>query len=753
MEDRRRTMTQLEEPAAAQPRFVDVALKLPLRTEFTYRLPAGMDARPGNRVRVPFRGKTMPGVVIAVRDACDLDPKKVRDVDAILDASLTLPDAVLALARRIAQDYGSSLGEALDAALPAVAKLRGARRIPHLALHVSHAVAQQAVLELEDKHPARARVLRAVLDFGAPMPLFEAMRRTGTSASPWKTLVKHGLLRRISLAEEGETWQPAPGMGAADVTLNDDQQRAVEEVIRALDTPAPGTFLLHGVTGSGKTEVYLRILAEVRRRGRTGIVLVPEIALTPQTVGRFASRFPDVAVLHSALTGAERGRQWRRLLDGSASIAVGARSALFAPVQNLGLIVVDEEHESSFKQDSTPRYHAREMAVERGRLEGAAVVLGSATPTLESYGRARRGVYRLLELPQRAGLGKLPRIVVEDLRHEGKDAVVDGVVLSRTLQVLMEERLRARDQILLFLNRRGFAPVLICPTCGTPIKCARCDVSMTFHRRRGRLVCHYCCSEQRRPEMCPVCEHAGFHELGAGTERLAAAVQKRFPQAVVARMDADTMAERGAHERVLVAFRARQIDVLVGTQMIAKGHDFPDVTLVGVVSADTGLFLPDFRAAERTFQLLYQVAGRAGRAEKPGIVVFQSLCPESYAVAAAAALDYEAFVRRELGYRKQLGYPPFSRLIRVLFEARRDADAQEAARQVRSSLPQGQGFEVLGPAPAVLGRIKDRFRHHLIVKCFTGPAFEAAMGVLRSVEDLTTPRLRVTLDVDPLSML
>ena len=510
------------------------------------------------------------------------------------------------------------------------------------------------------------------------------------------------------------------------------------------------------MTGSGKTEVYLRILEHVRAAGRTAIVLVPEISLTPQTVGRFASRFEDVAVLHSGLTDSERAKQWRKLANGEAGIAIGARSALFAPLRDVGVIVLDEEHETSFKQESTPRYHARELAIRRAEIEGAVVVLGSATPTLESYGRARRGHYELLTLPQRAGAGRQPKIVIEDLRKESKEARVAGVILSRTLQVMMRERLDARDQVMLFLNRRGYAPVLICPGCGTPVKCKHCDVSMAWHVHRARLVCHYCCTERRRPEQCGYCEHPSLHELGVGTERVEAAIRELFPDAIVARMDADTMAERGAHERVLSAFRKRHIDVLIGTQMIAKGLDFPDVTLVGVISADTGLFMPDFRAAERTFQLLYQVAGRAGRGDKPGTVVFQTLSPDNYAVKAAAAIDYEAFVQQELVFRQATGYPPYARLARVLFEARKEGDAKNAALDAKERLRGLDGVRVLGPAPAALSRVKDRFRVHVVAKCGSPDAFAAAMRRLRGIEGVGSSGkagVRVLLDVDPQSLL
>jgi primosomal protein N' (replication factor Y) len=735
------------------PTYVQVALNLPLRREFTYALPQGATARPGNRVLVNFHGRKLPGVVIAVGVRTDVPASKIKPVEAVLDTELLLPPSLMQLALAMAATYGCSFGEALDAMLPAVAKRRGQRRIPHLEVKAPRDLALQAVAELEDKHQPQSRVLRAVLEFGGPMPVLEARRRTKTSDSPWQTLVKNGLLKRVMIAEQLEELVPSLDEAAIRHELNEHQQGAVDAIAKPVEAGEHRTFLLHGVTGSGKTEVYLRVLERVREHGKSAIVLVPEISLTPQTVGRFASRFPDVAVLHSGLTDAERGRQWQRLLQGKAKIAVGARSALFAPVQDLGLIVVDEEHETSFKQDSTPRYHAREMAIVRGEIENAVVLLGSATPTLESIGKARRGVYELLTLPQRAGAGRPPKIVVQDLRGEPKELRRGGVVLSRTLLVMMEERLKAQDQVLLFLNRRGYSPVLLCPGCGEVVKCDDCSVSMTWHSRRGRLICHWCCLEKRRPETCPTCQHAGMHELGVGTERLESAVKERFPQAVVARMDADTMAERGAHERVLSAFRRKHIDVLIGTQMIAKGLDFPDVTLVGVVSADTGLFVPDYRAAERTFQLLHQVAGRAGRGEKAGTVVIQTFCPDNYAVEAAAKNDYDSFVQQELVFRKLTGYPPFSRLLRVLAESRSETEAQSLLQQAVGPLRGLEGVDVLGPAPAIVARAKERWRWHMLVKCYQPAAFELAMGAIGTVEDLATRTCRITLDVDPASLM
>lgn len=750
-------MGQLFETAPIEPAesasYIEVALNLPLKREFTYRLPDGLDCEVGNRVEVPFRGRTLVGIATRMTDSIDFDASKVRDVIRVIDGSHRLPPALLELARRMSGEYGCSLGEALDATVPAAVKKGKRRRIAFLELNIPVDVARDAIAELEEKHQQQSRVLRSVVEYGGAIRVTQVQRDTDTSTSPWKTLVKNGQLKRTFQFDEGEPLVAAEGESAERHSLNDEQQAAVDVVEKAVSELRHEVFLLHGVTGSGKTEVYLRILEKVREIGKTAIVLVPEISLTPQTVGRFSSRFPDVAVLHSGLTDSQRGREWRRLMDGRASIAIGARSALFAPVARLGLIVIDEEHEGTFKQESTPRYHARAMAIARAEIEDAVVVLGSATPSLESFGKARRGVYTMLTLLTRAGPGKLPRIIVEDLRGHGRDSYVDGVPLSNSLRNLMEERLNTREQIILFLNRRGFSPVLICPICGTAVKCRQCDVSMTYHVRRARLVCHYCREEQRRPEQCPVCEHDKFHDLGAGTERVEKVIKQLFPSAVVARMDADTMNERGAYERVLSSFRRKQIDILIGTQMIAKGLDFPDVTLVGVISADSGLFMPDYRAAERSFQLLYQVAGRAGRGEKPGVVVFQTLCPDNYAVQAAARCDYDSFVQQELAFRRAVGYPPYSRLIRVLVEGRHEPQVRARVREFCDLLRGIDGLQALGPAPAVIGFIKDRHRMHCLAKCSTTESFRAGMERLGAIESKSTSTLRVILDVDPSSLL
>lgn len=738
-------------------RYATVALNLPVAQEFTYLVPDRLesDLVVGCRVRVMLGRRRTTGVVVALADECDLDEEKLRPIEERMGETPPLPAALLEFTRRMAMTYGCSWGTALDAAWPSSLKRRPAKTVPAVALAKDEEQTAGEVFTLEDTSPKRARVLRTVLELGSPAPVPLVLKRTGVSRSPLQTLVKQGWLKWTRVPQADELLDQSRHERAPPHQLVPEQRAAVDTVVGSLRTGRHATFLLHGVTGSGKTEVYLRILEAVRKLGRSAIILVPEISLTPQTVGRFLSRFPDVAVLHSSLTESARANQWLRLAGGRAQIVVGARSALFAPVRNLGLIVVDEEHESTFKQQQQPRYHAREMAVLRGEIERAAVVLGSATPSLEAWHAATSGRYALLSMPRRVGPGRLPRILTIDMRAEQP---VGGrpPLISRQLDVLMEERLRAREQVLLFLNRRGFAPVLYCSRCGETVKCAHCDAAMTWHSGRGRLVCHHCLEERRRPELCPTCSASPPVSLGSGTERVEDWVRRRFPSIVVARMDSDTMIRRESYQNVLGAVRRGDIDVLVGTQMIAKGLDFPNVTLVGVVSADTGLFMPDFRAAERCFQILAQVSGRAGRGEREGLVAIQTLCPEAEPIARAAALDYEGFVEAEFAARRELGYPPYARLIRIIAES---ADAKLAgdrlgsvARELRRR-GEVAGFQVLGPAPAPLARVRGRFRRHLLLKCPSEAALDEARRALSGLESESGRRLRFLVDVDPAGML
>jgi len=552
----------------------------------------------------------------------------------------------------------------------------------------------------------------------------------------------------VSVAAGGGSLLPA---AEAPLALTPAQALALQRIASAEGEFR--TFLLHGVTGSGKTEVYLQAIARTRAAGKGALVLVPEIALTPQLAGRFRARFGDqVALLHSGLSDAERHSEWLRLRRGEAGICVGVRSAVFAPVQDLGIVVVDEEHDPSFKQEDGPPYHARDLAVVRARMGGAVCVLGSATPSLETLENARRGRYELVRLPRRIDDRPMPEVRLVDLSRLRRGAPAPGL-LSRELADALVETVAAGRQSILFLNRRGFQTLVLCRDCGREERCEHCSVSLTYHARRGLLLCHYCGASQRMTPRCPACggERAG---VGVGTEQVEAAVRELVPAARVARLDRDAVSGAADLAEILARFARREVDVLVGTQMVTKGHDFPGVTLVGVVLADTALALPDFRAAERTFQLLTQVAGRAGRGREAGRVLVQTFHPHSPAIALAVGHDYQGFAEVELENRRALGYPPFGRMLAVRVEgseagARRTADALgEAARPAL-----GPGLSMLGPAPAAIERIRGRSRWHLLFKAGDAAALRRVHRALARVAARPPGGAQVRFDVDPHSML
>lgn len=565
-----------------------------------------------------------------------------------------------------------------------------------------------------------------------------------------KTLEKAGLVRRIGLAQR---LQPHAFDEIDDVppVPTPDQAIAIDAIGAAVDAERFQTFLLHGVTGSGKTEVYLRVIEQALARGRTALILVPEIALTPQLGARFRARFGDqVATFHSALTVAERRDEWERVAEGKARIGLGARSALFLPLSKIGVVIVDEEHETSFKQDESPRYHARDLAVVRGQHENAAVVLGSATPSLESKANADSDRYALVTLPIRVRSRPMPQVESVDL---AKAARVGEGIFTERLATAVEETLRADRQVILFLNRRGFAPYIFCRDCGHAFRCSDCEVSLTLHRRRDALICHYCGFQTSAPDECPSCHSHKVDSFGLGTERVEGEIAQLFGNVPTARLDRDTVRTRADLERALERFGRGEAKILVGTQMVAKGHDFPGVTLVGVIAADAGLNFPDFRAAERTFQLLTQVAGRAGRGDDPGHVVIQAYETEHYALQAAMKHDYEAFARQEIASRRELNYPPFSHLVLLRFESPGEAAALDAAKSVAERMRASArdcGVHVLGPAPAPLSRLRGLFRMQILLK-------GKQRGSLRKVvhEAMSRPprNVRQIVDIDPLNML
>lgn len=533
------------------------------------------------------------------------------------------------------------------------------------------------------------------------------------------------------------------------------QQTVLGEILPAIARGGYAPFLLYGATGSGKTEVYLRAAESTLAAGRGVLYLVPEIGLTPLLLSRLAARLPgEIAVLHSALAAGERRAGWDRVRSGDCRVVVGARSAVFAPVARLGLVVVDEEHDGSYKQEETPRYHARDLAVVRARDEGAVLLLGSATPSLESFHHARRGRYRLLRLGGRVEQRALPSVRIVDMRREFRET---GSVrpLSRALEEAIGRCLGRGEQALVLRNRRGWAPVLLCPGCGARVRCPRCSLSLTWHRAEGRLRCHLCGIERRRPDTCPACGSQALREMGEGTERIEDELRRAFPEARIERMDRDTTRRRGAQERLLRQFERGELDILVGTQMIAKGHDFPRVTLVGVVSADQALGLPDFRAGERTFQLLTQMAGRAGRGGRPGEVVVQAFDPDHPVLREAAAQDYEAFYERELGFRRAMRYPPISALVRLIVTDKVPSKARAWAELVAGALRESGGgrLRVTGPGPAPVERIRGLYREQILVRSAGRRRLvEAISGALAKVEG-ELPRRALHVDVDPLSVL
>lgn len=759
----------LFEPPAATTPLVEVALPVPLRRRFTYRAPTGLELPLGARVAVPFHGRKMVGFVLGHPSEPPVGVTKLKEVAGVLEPEPVFPPELLRFLLEAADYYLHPVGEVLRAAAPAMPteRLRALRSEGFLedgeALRGAAVATRKALFVRATGKAAEGRLGRkqkAVLALVAErqeVPADELREHVGAARALLRNLAERGLValeERELLADPffGDRVEP-------DVPppLNPDQAEAVEALVGALDAGG-ATHLLHGVTGSGKTEVYLRVIAEARRRGKGALLLVPEIALTPQLVGRFRARFGDrIAVLHSGLTDKQRHEAWRGLRRGELQLAVGARSALFAPVPELGVIVVDEEHDPSFKQEEGFRYHARDLAILRAHRAAALCILGSATPSLESYYRASIEQVGYSELPTRATAQPLPAVEVVDLRRHGAGPSGHPLITG-PLHRALERTLASGSQAILFLNRRGFAPSLRCGACGEVAQCPACSVSLTEHRRAGALRCHYCDFGMPATLRCPSCKHEALEPLGVGTEKLEETLAEAFAPARVARLDRDTAVGGQAIESVLDRLRRREVDILVGTQMVTKGHDIPTVTLVGVVLADQSLAFPDFRASERTFQLLSQVAGRAGRGDRPGSVVLQTFQPEHPAIVCARDHDYVRFFDIELEHRRELGYSPFGRLVAVRVDAGDEVRAREAAETLaehvaRHPAVRADVVQVLGPAPAPIARLRARFRFRLLLRSADRKALRAVARAIadRIDEGLGTARAHV--DVDPVSML
>ena len=811
--------------------FCNVALAVPLRTAFTYAVPEGLreSVLPGCRVLVPFRKKSMVGIVVEMAERAP-ESAKIREIAKVIDAVPALTPKLIELAQWIANYYLAPLGEVFRAMLPPVTELRTRRQVilaqtgrdalaspnrgelehalrPEEISFLSKLVAKKGTLTLgpaaklgidpssllrlqrrglieiresvEGKKRKSLTIVAWKTGAGAGLQLGEkeerirALLETERGPLPLPQLLKlarvsRALIERMLRDALLESWEepidPAEDPFDTGYTppaheLNQEQESAMGAIRARFELGEFGVQLLHGVTGSGKTEVYLRSVQETLARGKTAIILVPEIALTLWT-GRqcrawFGAKFEGVAVLHSALSDVERAREWWRVRNGEARVVVGTRSAVFAPLQKLGLIIVDEEQETSYKQEETPRYHGRDVAIVRAKMEGALALLGSATPSLESYHHAESGKYELLQLTSRVENRALASVEVVNLREEFQQTHQTSPI-STALHKGIQDCLAAGMQALVLINRRGYSWSVLCRSCGASVQCVNCSISMTHHKSRNRLECHYCGSIQPIPKQCPKCQSQYVYFFGEGSEHLEERLRKEFPGARIARLDRDTARTKRQYQETLGAFAGGALDILVGTQMLAKGHDFQRVTLVGVVSADSSLSLPDFRAAERTFQLLTQVAGRAGRGEFPGRVLIQTFYPEHYAIQDAVKQDYASFFEREMHFRRMMAYPPFTSLANVIV---RDTNLEKAIRWARQlseyfSPHDGNGVRILGPATAPLARLKREHRYQFLLKSPKRSLLTKLLGgALAYCDEKEIPQTAVLVDMDPLSLL
>lgn len=709
-------------------------------------------------MRVPLGPRAVAGMVVALRrPAAGSRDAALRPVLSRLEEEPSLTEKTLQLGLWVARHYGAPPGEALFALVPAAVR-RGRSRREDPLYEIASEDAARALAEEPGTRPgsaARRRVVQALLspELAGGATRSQILEAAGTSDSPLKTLRKQGLIRVRAADVPGSRPEAAPAGAANRPEPTREQAAALELLLPMLRAGACERVLLHGVTGSGKTEIYLRLMEEALALGRTAILLVPEIALTPQTVGRIKSRIGRVAVLHSMQSDGDRAGEWLRLRRGQARVAVGPRSAIFAPLDHVGVIIVDEEHETTFKQQQSPRYHARDAAMQRAEIEGALLVMGTATPSLECEGLVEAGRMRRIELRERVAGRPLPPIAIVDMRHE-KPVGAMGV-FSRPLVLALETALHRNEQAMLFLNRRGYATNVLCRRCGWRATCDRCAIQLTHYREAAQLLCHYCGAERPPPVECPDCLAPELRFAGYGTERVAKAAEALFPGRRVVRMDGETLRRRGAAERIFEDLQGGAIDILVGTQVLAKGLDIPNVTLVGVISADTALLIPDFRSSERTFQLLCQVAGRAGRGDAPGRVVIQTFTPDHAAIQCAARHDHRGFAREELRERRSLGYPPYGSLARIVVESGEAAAGLAFARTLgaeASAWPEIQSGEaaILGPAPCPIPLIKGSFRHHLLL---TSRSADTMTALLPRLPRRSDQRLRALVDRDPVALL
>ncbi len=726
---------------------------------FQYKVPERMQARLvlGMQVYVPFGNRKIKGYVVELTDEAEYDVTKLKDIIGIVTDSVPIESQLIALAGWMRKNYGATMNQALKTVIP-IKRRTEAVEHKRVRLLLNSIEAKNQLAEFERKHQsARSRLLTALMK-DQELDWNLITQKLNVTATVIRALEELGI---VEVTSEKQYRNPVSHLTSKgyDLILNEKQQAVVDEVTKNMHAGLQKTYLLKGVTGSGKTEVYMELIADVIAQGKQAIVLIPEIALTYQTVMRFYNRFGDkVSIINSRLSAGERYDQFERAKKGEIDIMIGPRSALFTPFSNLGLIIIDEEHESSYKSETLPRYHARETAIERARMCNASVVLGSATPSIDSYYKAMNGEYELLELKQRVAKKPLPVCSVVDLREELRTG--NRSILSRELQELIEDRLKKRQQVMLFINRRGISGFVSCRACGHVIKCPHCDVSLSQHK--NAMVCHYCGHVEPEPKVCPACGSKYISGFKAGTEKIEMVVKERFPQARVLRMDFDTTRNKESYEQILSAFANQEADILIGTQMIVKGHDFPNVTLVGVLAADLSLYVSDHHSSERTFQLLTQAAGRAGRGNEPGEVVVQTYQPEHYSIVTAKNQDYEAFYAQEMEYRKMLLYPPVYHMLVVLCASKEEQMAFDGAKILTGQVDQmaaslkaaGRGrIFVIGPAEAAVSKVNDIYKKVIYIRA---KEYESLVTIKDGIERYTSANAEfkntiVQFDFDPMN--
>lgn len=729
---------------------------------YDYSIPANLETavKPGVRIEVPLgRGnRKMTGYCIDVISAfhelaSTVNRSRLKPIEAVVDAAPLITNSLLGLAHWISDHYICPLGQVIDTIVPpGVRNQSGTREM--LFLSLADGVAQD--LETMKLSALQRNILNTIKGSVQDWTPRELAETVGCTTGPISTLRKKGLILTTSRRVQQKTHEIPREQRMSDLVLNPEQEVALEAITKHVDANTHRTFLMHGITGSGKTEVYIRAIQKIVEFGRQAIVLVPEISLTPQTRQRFRARFDRVAVLHSHLTAAQRAWHWQQIAAGNVQVIVGARSAIFAPTPNLGLIVLDEEHDGSFKQDKAPRYHARDVAHWRASNENVPLVLGSATPSLETWHRAGEGTYEKISMKKRVLDLPLPDVATIDMRADFGGRKRFGPI-SQKLRQEITQAIKDGGQVILLLNRRGFSTRIQCPACGNVETCPDCSIPLTHHVQGNKAVCHYCDHQIPEPKRCSDCNNPSIRFSGLGTQRLAANVEAMFPDVPMMRMDTDTMRKPGSHERALAKFRNGEIKILLGTQMIAKGLDFPNVTLVGVINADTALHLPDFRAAERTFGLVTQVAGRTGRGEKGGRVLVQTFCPENDAIMAATRHDFIGFANVEMPQREEFNYPPFGKLARIVIRSEIGSKAEQMADHIaeeieRSASELQKEVIVLGPSTAPVEKLRGKYRFHMMISASCQGDIQdvvrRAQTTIKSIDDV-----QWIVDIDPQDMM